>query len=107
MWPNMHAKQAWRRWNPLMSDTRPNRLSRAGGRAKTGIVHLGLGGFFRAHGAIYIKEAMAKIEELTGVKRSETQIRHFLKGTGMKLRKVGTIPSKADPDKQKEFIKKN
>ena len=28
-------------------------------RAKVGIVHLGLGAFFRAHGAIYISEAMA------------------------------------------------
>lgn len=28
-------------------------------RAKVGIVHLGLGAFFRAHGAVYISEAMA------------------------------------------------
>ncbi|MCL4138673.1 UNVERIFIED_CONTAM: hypothetical protein GTU68_005954, partial [Idotea baltica] len=36
------------------------RLSRKRGRPKTGIVHLGLGAFFRAHGAIYVKEAMEK-----------------------------------------------
>ncbi|WP_237154062.1 mannitol dehydrogenase family protein [Oryzibacter oryziterrae] len=28
--------------------------------AKTGIVHLGLGAFFRAHGAVYVAEAMAR-----------------------------------------------
>ncbi|SMC45971.1 mannitol dehydrogenase family protein [Rhizobium sp. RU36D] len=32
----------------------------AGKRAATGIVHLGLGAFYRAHGAIYIAEAMEK-----------------------------------------------
>lgn len=36
-----------------------SRLSRRKGPApKTGIVHLGLGAFFRAHGAIYIEEAV-------------------------------------------------
>ena len=36
----------------------------------TGIVHLGLGAFFRAHGAIYIQEAMARSGgdwDITGV----------------------------------------
>lgn len=36
------------------------RLTRTTPAAKTGIVHLGLGAFFRAHGAIYTEEAMAK-----------------------------------------------
>ena len=36
------------------------RLCRTEAGLKTGIVHLGLGAFFRAHGAIYIKEAMAQ-----------------------------------------------
>lgn len=37
------------------------RLSRpSGNHRKAGIVHLGLGAFFRAHGALYIKEAMEK-----------------------------------------------
>lgn len=35
-------------------------MSRSGPAPKTGIVHLGLGAFFRAHGAIYIEEAMAR-----------------------------------------------
>ena len=30
-----------------------------GARPGVGIVHLGLGAFFRAHGAIYVAEAMA------------------------------------------------
>ena len=34
-------------------------LRRSQPRPKTGIVHLGLGAFFRAHAAIYLKEAMA------------------------------------------------
>ncbi len=41
--------------------TEAPRLTRpAGPRPGAGIVHLGLGAFFRAHGAIYIAEAMAK-----------------------------------------------
>ncbi|QHQ34793.1 mannitol dehydrogenase family protein [Algicella marina] len=35
------------------------RLSRTAPRAATGIVHLGLGAFFRAHGAVYLDEIMA------------------------------------------------
>lgn len=38
----------------------PSRLTRPEGRRPgVGIVHLGLGAFFRAHGAVYIAEAMA------------------------------------------------
>ena len=62
--------------------------------------------YFRQYPPASIKEAMAKIEELTGIKRSEPQIRSFLKSIGMKLRKVGMIPAKADPKKQKEFLEK-
>ncbi|NEX44778.1 mannitol dehydrogenase family protein [Pseudotabrizicola algicola] len=36
-----------------------NRLSRSAPRVPVGIVHLGLGAFFRAHGAVYIEEAMS------------------------------------------------
>ena len=42
-----------------MTQNIPTRLCRDKVGPKTGIVHLGLGAFFRAHGAIYIKEAMA------------------------------------------------
>lgn len=33
---------------------------RTGPKPRTGIVHLGLGAFFRAHGAVYLAEAMAR-----------------------------------------------
>ncbi len=42
-----------------MIHSSPTKLFRTEAGPKTGIVHLGLGAFFRAHGAIYIKEAMA------------------------------------------------
>src|SRR4030042_5325735 len=59
--------------------------------------------YFKEHPPATIKEAMSKIEELTGLKRSETQVRKFLKSIGIKRRKVGTIPSKADWDEQEKF----
>jgi len=60
-------------------------------------------GYFPDNPPASIKEAMAKIEELTGIKRSETQIRHDLKSIGMKRRKIGMIPAKADSEKQDIF----
>ena len=59
--------------------------------------------YFRGHPPATIKQAMAKIEELTGLKRSEPQVRKFLKAIGMKCRKVGMLPAKADPEKQEQF----
>ncbi|PXF60747.1 MAG: IS630 family transposase, partial [Candidatus Methanogaster sp.] len=35
--------------------------------------------YFREHPPASVKEAMAKIEELTGIKRSENRVREFLK----------------------------
>lgn len=60
---------------------------------------------FRKHPPATIKEACAKIEELTGIRRSDTQVRKFLKGLRMKCRKIGTIPAKADPEVQETFKK--
>ena len=37
----------------------PARLHHTPSAAPAGIVHLGLGAFFRAHGAIYVEQAMA------------------------------------------------
>ena len=65
--------------------------------------HDTLEAYFRAHPMTGVKEAMAKIEELTGIKRSETQVRHFMTSLGMKPRKVGMIPAKADPETQEQF----
>jgi transposase len=58
---------------------------------------------FRAHPPRTIAEAQAEIERLTGIRRSPTQIRAFLKRIGMHLRKVGSMPGRAhDPNKQQE-----
>ncbi len=54
-----------------------------------------------------IKKAMSDIEKLTGLKRSENRVRLFLKSLGIKRRKTGMIPAKADVDQQAEFKKKN
>ncbi|KOR28794.1 transposase, partial [Achromatium sp. WMS1] len=42
--------------------------------------------YFRENPPATIKEAMAKIEELTGIKRSETQVRNYLKSIGFERR---------------------
>jgi transposase len=49
-------------------------------------------------------QAAADIERLTGVRRGLTQVRKFLKGMGLKFRKLGMIPAKADADGQREFL---
>ena len=59
---------------------------------------------FREHPVSSVKEAIDKIEELTGIRRTENRIREFIKRMGMKRRKVGMIPAKADPVKQEEFV---
>lgn len=50
-----------------------------------------------------INQAAQQIEKLTGIKRSPSQIRKFLKSIGMRCLKVGAIPAKADPDEQEEY----
>jgi len=62
--------------------------------------------YFREHPVASINEAIFKIEELTGLKRSPTRVRHFLKSLGMCVQKVGMIPAKADPEVQESFKKK-
>lgn len=61
--------------------------------------------YFNKNPPASIKEAMQKIEELTGIKRSENRVREYLKSIGMKRLKVGMIPSKADFEKQEKFLK--
>jgi len=60
---------------------------------------------FRAEPPATIKEAQSEIETLTGIQRSETQVRTFLRRLGMRCRKVGMIPAKADPDQQAAYLK--
>jgi len=52
------------------------------------------------------KEAAARIEKLTGIKRSPESVRVFMIKIGMKFRKTAAIPAKADLEKQEEFKKK-
>ncbi len=59
---------------------------------------------FEARPAKSINEAVHRIEKLTGIRRSPTQVSKFLKNLGLKRLKVGHIPSKADPEKQKVFL---
>src|SRR3989338_6394709 len=61
--------------------------------------------YFKAHPPATIKEAMDRIEKITGLKRSEKSITKFFAKLGLKRRKVGMVPSKADPEKQEEFKK--
>ena len=58
---------------------------------------------FRQHPPVSVKQAMATIETLTGVRRSPDRVRLFLKRMGMKCRKVGLIPAKADMAAQAAF----
>jgi transposase len=51
------------------------------------------------------KEAAARIEHLTGVKRSPQRVRIFMRTIGMTFRKTAVIPAKADLEKQEEFKK--
>jgi len=66
-----------------------------------------LAAYFREHPPQSLVQATAMIAELTGIHRSREQVRHFLKSLGMRCRRVGIIPAKADPEAQEEFLKKN
>ena len=67
-------------------------------------VHQGtLEAHFRKHPPASAKRAMATIETLTGVRRSPDRVRCFLKHLGLKCRKVGMIPAKADGVVQEAF----
>lgn len=59
--------------------------------------------YFEAHPPRTAAEAQSSIERLTGIKRSPTQIKLFLKRIGMTPRKVGYLPGKAaTPEKIEE-----
>jgi transposase len=61
--------------------------------------------YFREHPPATVAAAVAQIQERTGIARKPTQVRQFLKALGMKPRKVGMIPAKADVDAQEAFKK--
>ena len=62
--------------------------------------------YFRDHPPASINEALGVVREITGLSRSPTQLRVFLKDKcGMKRLKTGTLPAKADPQTQAAFKK--
>lgn len=61
--------------------------------------------YFVAHPPATVGEACAKIQELTGLERQPTQVRAFLHSLGLKPRKVGSVPAKADVEAQETFRK--
>jgi len=63
--------------------------------------------YFRQHPPATVNEARAKIAELTGITRSPTQVREWMKRCGMRCRKIGVLPAKGDPDEQTEYRKKS
>jgi hypothetical protein len=60
---------------------------------------------FKARPPATAKEAAARIEKLTGIKRSSQRVRIFMEKIGMKFRKTAAIPAKADLEKQEHFKK--
>lgn len=54
-----------------------------------------------------IAEARQAIEELTGIRRSETQVREYLRRVGFTRLKTGSLPAKADPEAQASFKKRS
>lgn len=58
---------------------------------------------FREHPPRSVKEAAARIKKLVRIERSPGRIRQYLHRLGMKPRKTGQIPSKADPVKQRKY----
>ncbi len=59
---------------------------------------------FRLRPPTIARDAAQRIEALTGVHRSPSQVRAFMLTMGMKCRKVAPIPAKADPDAQDTFL---
>jgi transposase len=49
-------------------------------------------------------EAKSRIEELTGISRSPSQVRAFMKRHGLRYLQTGQIPAKADTQKQQQWV---
>lgn len=63
--------------------------------------------YFKEHPPTTIPHAAAIIEELTGLKRSPTQVGKFLKKLGLKRLKTYAVPAKMDVEEQETFKKKS
>ena len=62
--------------------------------------------YFEKNPASSVAEASDAIEKLTGIKRSPTQVRAFLKRTGLRCLKVGYVPGKSVEEGKIEEVKK-
>jgi transposase len=60
--------------------------------------------YFRKNPPRSTGQAAADIERITGIRRGLTQVRKFLTGMGLKCRKLGMIPAKADAAEQREYL---
>jgi transposase len=60
---------------------------------------------FQEHPPTTIAEAIERIEQLTGLRRSPTQVRIFLKKLGLKRLKTYAVPAKCDVEQQAIFKK--
>lgn len=59
---------------------------------------------FRQHPPHSTNEAIQRIEALTGIRRSPTRVKAWMKRVGLKYRKIAHLPAKADPVKQAEWL---
>lgn len=59
---------------------------------------------FAAHPPATINHACAVLSELTGIKRAPTQVRQFLRRCGLRCQRVGSLPAKAAPVVQADFL---
>lgn len=58
--------------------------------------------YFEKHPPASVKEAQHVIEQQTGIRREESQVRAFLHRLGMRCRQVGTVPGKLTEEQQTE-----
>ncbi len=65
-----------------------------------------LSAHFKTNPPATARQAMADIERLTGLKRSENRVRIFLQSLSMARRKTGMVPAKADVDVAATFKKR-
>ena len=59
---------------------------------------------FTDHPPMSACEAKSRIEKLTGISRSPSQVRTFMKKHGLHYIKTGHIPAKADVEKQRQWV---
>ena len=59
---------------------------------------------FEAHPPRSVEEAIIKIKELTGIERSYTRVRSFMKQHGFRFLKTGHIPAKVNNTQQLDWV---